>query len=189
MSGINLLPHREIKRREAQQRFIFFVVIFAVIGALIGFFGQQAMSMRIDSQQARNQIFRDDIARLEQSIAEISRIRTEIENLKQRKQVIEDLQSARTATVHLLNALAIDMPEGMFLKSISQRGARITLSGYSQTNSRVSQLMDGLDASPYLSNPSLVEIKRSAYKNRPVSEFVLNIDLVRQTTAVKGEAQ
>ena len=39
-------------------------------------------------------------------------------------------------TVHLLDELVKQMPEGVFLKAVTQRGTRIQLVGYAQSNAR-----------------------------------------------------
>ena len=97
--------------------------------------------------------------------------------LLSRKQVIEALQSFRTDTVQLFNEFAKQMPEGVFLKSIKQTGNGINVTGYAQSNARVSQLMRNLDASPALEKPVLVEIKAATFNKRGVSEFNLNVSI------------
>jgi type IV pilus assembly protein PilN len=74
------------------------------------------------------------------------------------------------------------MPEGVFLRSIKQTGPKINLVGYAQSNARVSTLMRNLDASPFLEQPALVEIKSGSLNNRRVSDFGLNIAITRAKT-------
>lgn len=177
MIRINLLPHREEKRARLKQQFTVFCVVAALVGALIGFVGYMIMQARIDNQDSRNRFLQTSISSLEEQIKLIENIKAEIERLQRHKGVIENLQSTRGAIVHLFNSLATDLPEGIFLTKVEQKGNTVTLTGYSQSNSRVSQLMEKLDASPYLSSPRVVEIKRALYKGRPVAQFSLRITL------------
>ena len=97
-----------------------------------------------------------------------------------RKQVIERLQSDRANSVHLLEQLVRQIPDGVYLKTVRQQGTRVNLVGYAQSNARVSTLMRNISSSPYLENPDLVEIKSSTVNNKRVAEFMLNLSLKRQ---------
>ena len=76
-----------------------------------------------------------------------------------RKKVVETLQSNRAEVVHLLDELARQLPDGVYLKTIKQAGNRVTINGFTQSQARVSTLMRNLEASPYLENANLIEIK------------------------------
>ncbi len=189
MIRINLLPHREQKRRDRRQQFYVGSVAMIVIGLLIGVAVHMFIAAQVDAQQRKNDFFRAEIAKLDVEIAEIRTLRQQIDSLLSRKQVIESLQGNRAEPVNLLNELARQMPEGVFLRSIRQAGSRVTLNGYAQSNSRVSHLMRNLDDSPYLAQPGLVEVKAATLNNRRVAEFTLNINLVRPSGEGGEEAK
>jgi type IV pilus assembly protein PilN len=71
------------------------------------------------------------------------------------------------------------MPEGVFLRSIAQKGMRVQLLGYAQSNARVSTLMRNIEASRWLGDPELIEVKAAALDKRRVSEFTLFVSLKR----------
>ena len=179
MIRINLLPHREEKRKQRRQQFYVWAVFMIVLGAAIGFAGHTYLAGIVSSQEARNAFLRTEISALDRQIAEIRTLRQQIENLLARKQVIESLQSNRAETVHLFNELVHRMPEGVRLNSLRQSGSQVTLVGYAQSNARVSHLMRNLDASPYLGDPRLVEVKSAVVNNRRLSEFTLIIRIQR----------
>ncbi len=178
MIRLNLLPHRIEKRRQRRQQFYLLAGAMVVLGALIGFSVHAVYDLRVERQEARNAFLKTEIARLDQDIAEIRRLREQIEALLARKQVIEALQSTRAETVHLFNELALSFPEGVYLKSIKQGGRRVTLAGFAQSNARVSHLMRNLDASAFLEQPVLIETKAATEENRRVSAFTLGIGIV-----------
>ncbi|AUL98860.1 PilN domain-containing protein [Pseudothauera hydrothermalis] len=177
MIRINLLPHREIKRKERRQQFYVVSGLMIVLGLAIAFAVHTVIGGFIERQDRKNQIFKTEIAKLDTEIAEIKRLREQIDALLARKRVIESLQSDRAQTVHVLNEMARQMPEGIYLKSIKQTARLITLVGYAQSNARVSHLMRALDESPYLTQPQLVEIKAATVDGRRVGEFTLNVTI------------
>ena len=180
MIRINLLPHREEKRKSRRQQFILFSAIAALGGLLVWFIGHSVIVGYVDGQDQKNAMLKEEIALLDKEISEIKGLREQAEALLSRKQVIESLQTNRTEPVHIFNELARQIPEGLYLKSLKQTGSRINITGYAQSNARVSNLMRNLDASPYLQNAELIEVKASVLNTRRVSEFNLNVTLERQ---------
>ena len=119
------------------------------------------------------------IDELEQMRNQENKLKDEIQALLARKQIIETLQADRAQTVHLLDELVKQMPEGVFLKSIIQKGMRVQLLGYAQSNARVSTLMRNIEASRWLGDPELIEVKAAPLDKRRVSEFTMFMSLKR----------
>ena len=178
---INLLPHRAERRTRARQHFFVLIGGTAVVGALVVGLMHTYYAEKIDNQQGRNQYLKTEIAKLDKEIAEINKLKDEIQSLLARKQIIETLQADRAQTVHLLDDLVKRMPEGVYLKSLSQRGLRINVTGYAQSNARVSTLMRNIEASPWLENPELVEVKAATVDKRRIAEFNMYLSLKRIT--------
>jgi type IV pilus assembly protein PilN len=179
MSRINLLPHREERRKRARQHFLVVAGGTAVIGVLIVGLMHTFYAAKIETQNDRNKFLKNEIVKLDKDIAEIKKLRDEIQALLARKQVIETLQADRAQTVHLLDELVRQMPEGVYLRSVTQRGLNVNLLGYAQSNARVSTLMRNIESSPWLERPVLVEVKASTVDKRRLSEFNLNLSLKR----------
>ena len=186
MNRINLLPHREERRKRARQHFFVVAGGTAVIGALVVIAMHGFYAARIETQTDRNRFLKSEIVKLDKDIAEIKKLRDEIQALLARKQVIETLQADRAQTVHLLDELVRQMPEGVYLKSVSQKGLRVNLVGYAQSNARVSTLMRNIEASPWLERPQLVEVKAANVDKKRVSEFNMFLSLKRVATEEKG---
>jgi type IV pilus assembly protein PilN len=81
--------------------------------------------------------------------------------------------------VHLLDQLVRQMPEGVYLKSVRQKGQGVNLVGYAQSNARVSTLMRNIESSPWLADPKLVEIKAVNVGKKRLSEFNMNLAVKR----------
>jgi type IV pilus assembly protein PilN len=96
-----------------------------------------------------------------------------------RKQIIENLQRDRGETVYLLSELVRQVPEGVYLKSLKQEGLKVSITGYAQSNARVSSLMRNLEASPWLEQPRLQEVKAVVLNGRRSNEFAMTFVLTR----------
>src|ERR671927_451981 len=173
MARINLLPHREERRKRARQHFFVVAGGTAGVGALVVVAMHGFYAAKVETQVARNRFLKSEIAKLDKEIAEINKLKEEIQALLARKQVIETLQADRAQTVHLLDELVKQMPEGVFLKQITQKGMKVQLVGYSQSNARVSTLMRNIEASRWLGDPELIEVKAALLDKRRVSEFTM----------------
>lgn len=178
---INLLPHREERRKRARTHFAVLAGLTAALGLVIVGAVHIFYAGQVSTQQDRNRFLKNEISKLDKDIAEIKKLKEEIQALLARKQVIETLQADRSQTVHLLDELVRQMPEGVYLKSVKQRGLQVALSGYAQSNARVSTLMRNIEASPWLEKPELIEIRAGTVDKRRVSEFNLNLSLKRPT--------
>jgi type IV pilus assembly protein PilN len=179
MSKINLLPHREERRKRARTHFAVLAGMTAALGVAIVAAVWLFYSGAISNQEDRNRFLKAEIAKLDKEIDEIKEVKDKIAALLARKQVIETLQTDRVQTVYLLDELVRQMPEGVFLKSVRQRGPNIDLIGYAQSNARVSTLMRNIESSPWLANPNLVEIKASTLGKMRISEFNMKLAMKR----------
>lgn len=177
MIRINLLPHREEARKQRRTQFYSLLGLVALLGGAVWFVGHLSIGQRIEAQESSNDFVKREIAVLDKEIAEIKRLQEQTQALLSRKQVIESLQSNRAETVHIFNELGKQVPEGVFIRSVKQSGARINLLGYAQSNARVSQLMRNLDASPIFEKPELVEIKAADFNRRRVGDFNLFVSI------------
>lgn len=98
-----------------------------------------------------------------------------------RKQIIEALQQDRAEPVYLLSELAKQMPSGVYLRTIKQEGQKVNITGFAQSNARVSALMRNVEASPWLEKPELLEIKATITDKRRLSEFSMIVFVKRAT--------
>ena len=179
MIRINLLPHREEKRKARRQQFYAFAGAAVAVGGLIVVLVNSVIGGYVSAQAEKNAFLKTEIAVLDKSIDEIKRLREQTDALLQRKRVIESLQGNRSEAVALFNELAKNVPEGVYIRKVTQQGAKVNLIGYAQSNARVSSLMRNLESSPLLERPTLIEIKGSTVDKRRVNEFNLDLFITR----------
>lgn len=187
MIRINLLPHREEKRKARRQQFYGLVGMISVLAGLIVFLVYSIISGYISAQEAKNDFLKKEIAVLDKQIDQIKRLREQTQALLARKQIIESLQRDRAEAVRLLSEMVKQMPEGVYIRSMKQDGVRISLSGYAQSNARVSTLMRNIESSPWLEKPQLIEIKAVTVDKRRLNEFSLNASLKREPAPDGGK--
>ncbi|SHN39167.1 PilN domain-containing protein [Rhizobacter sp. OV335] len=157
---INLLPHREEKRKRRKAAFFLGLALAAAAGlAAVGMW-YLVLQQMTENQVHRNDFLTSEIRKLEAQIKDIASLRAEIDALKARQKAVEDLQIDRNLPVHVLNELVKQTPEGVYFSSIKQEGQVLQLNGIAQTNERVSELLRNTsNNSEWLTKPELVEIK------------------------------
>jgi type IV pilus assembly protein PilN len=184
MIKINLLPHREERRKERKLAFLKMLAFSALAGAGIALGIGGYIGAQIASQDMRNQYIKTENTRLDAQIKEIATLKQEIEALKARQQAVEDLQSDRNQPVYLMDELVKQVPEGIYLRSFKQQGQRVVLNGHAQSNERVSELLRNLgNNSPWLERPDLIEIRSMAVgqgkDSKKVFDFTVNVGIKR----------
>ena len=184
MIRINLLPHREEKRKQKKAAFLALMALSAIIGAGVVLLVGGYNARRISIQNERNQTIKTAIVALDKKIAEIASLKTEIEALKARQQAVEDLQGDRNQPVYLMDELVKQTPTGVYLKSFKQDGQKVALNGYAQSQERVSEFLRNLaGVSPWLEKPDLIEVRSTNLGQgktaKKVVEFNLNVSIKR----------
>lgn len=184
MVRINLLPHREEKRKQRKAAFFQLLALSALVGLAIVVAIGGFIAAKISNQTQRNNFIKAENAKLDEQIKEIATLKQEIDSLRARQQAVEDLQSDRNQPVYLMDELVKQVPEGAYLRSFKQDGQRVVISGYAHSNERVSELLRNVsNNSPWLERPDLVEIRATAIgqgkESKKVFDFTINVGIKR----------
>lgn len=192
MIRINLLPHREAKRKQKQAAFAAMLVLGGLLGVAVVLLVGGWNASRIAIQEQRNAALSTENAELDKKIKDIATLKEEINALKSRQQAVEDLQGDRNQPVYLFDELVRQMPDGVYLKAFEQNGQRVVLAGYAQSQERVAELLRNLSGnSPWLERPDLTEVKAATLTQgklvRKVVEFTLAVAIKRARESEEGE--
>lgn len=184
MIRINLLPHREEKRKQRKTAFFAMLIVSALLGGLIVLGVGAVIANKISGQNQRNEFIKAENAKLDIQIQEIAALKQEIAALKARQQAVEDLQGDRNQPVYLMDELVKQIPEGVYLRSFKQDAQRVALLGVAQSNERVSELLRNLsNNSPWLERPDLIEIRSSSVGQgkdaKKIFDFSINVGIKR----------
>jgi type IV pilus assembly protein PilN len=163
--------------------------LVSILACLIAFAVYTVIDGYVEAQKAKNDFLKKEIASLDKQIDEIKRLRDQAQAMLARKQIIESLQRDRAEAVRLLSEVARQMPEGVYLNSLRQNGAKVTMVGYAQSNARVSTLMRNIEASQWLENPQLEVITATPRDRRKLNEFTLHATIKRAEAEKTEEAR
>lgn len=155
---INLLPWREAQRQRRSQRFFAALVLSALAGLGIGCAATWHYEQRILAQQERHRLIEARLAELDGEIRAVSRYEAQVATLERRIVLLQRLQAARPQTVHVFNALAATLEEGVHYASVAREDDLLRLTGLAEDNRRVADQLRALEASPVLDVPVLSEV-------------------------------
>ena len=177
MARINLLPWREEARRERQRQFLYSLLGTLVLGSILTLMVGLFFDQQINHQEARNQQIQVEINRLQLRIDRITELEKTRDRLISRKQVIESLQASRSLTVELLDRLAMSIPVGVTLITVTQQGQKLTLIGTSQSNARVSAYLQSLEGMELFVKPELQYVRAAKSPETRVESYEYAIQL------------
>ena len=186
---VNLLPHREERRKRRKAAFFAGLGLAAVLGAAVVGLWYLVVQQLTSAQQERNAFLAAEIAKLDTQIKDIASLKADIEALKARQKAVENLQTDRNVPVHVLNELVRQTPEGVYFTSVRQEGQVLTVSGIAQTNERVSELLRNTAYnSDWLARPELVEIKAATVQTasreqKRLFDFSMRLNVKRPADA------
>lgn len=184
MASINLLPWREKRRARRKKEFGLMMVgglLLTVV--LLGYWHWYNESL-INHQRDRNKFLEKEIAVLNKKIEEIQKLDKTRQQLVSRMKVVQNLQTSRPLVVHLFDEVVSTLPDGVYLTKLVQANNSVSLTGYAQSNARVSAYMRSIEASPWLSDPSLKIIEQKDKSEDSDATFQLDM---KQVVANKEE--
>jgi type IV pilus assembly protein PilN len=191
---INLLPHREERRKRKKVAFFAGLGVAAAAGLAIVGMWYVVVQQMTGVQQERNAFLATEIAKLELQIKDIATLKAEIESLKARQKAVEDLQINRNLPVHLLNELVKQTPEGVYFTGVKQDGQVLNVAGVAQTQERVSELLRNTAySSEWLERPELIEsratvVQAANREQKRLFDFTMRLNVKRPQDKVAAEA-
>jgi type IV pilus assembly protein PilN len=186
MPRINLLPHRERKRKERKLAFMVALVAAAGAGVVTSFAAYLMYGSMIEGQEHRNAQLRTEIKTLDKQIEEINDLESQKQKYIARMEIIEKLQRSRPEIVHVFDEIVRTLPEGVYLTAVKQTGKSLKFEGVAQSSTRVSSFMRNLDGSQWLRNPEL-QVVQTSKGTGPGSTFVLTAQEVPIPGADEGK--
>jgi type IV pilus assembly protein PilN len=182
---LNLLPWRELRRREQDRQLLTIAIGAWVLMVVIVFYAHIHVTGLIDAQNRRNDFLKQEIAKVEKQIKEVAELKKRRQDLIARMNVIQQLQADRTRVVRVFDELVRRVPEGVQLTTLTQSGgSNMALNGVAQSNARVSALMRNLSASNWFDDPKLDVINVKQKGGDRISEFAMKV----KNVAKKEEA-
>jgi type IV pilus assembly protein PilN len=205
MIRINLLPTRQVKKREAGKQIIaLFAVV--VIAALVGnYFWYDSRDQEMARNQERINQTKKRIADLEKVIGEVNNINKRKKEVEDKLKILDDLRKGRSGPVRMMDALATATPKKVWLKDFDESQGLVSLKGYALSHDDVAEMMRGLASmvwTPKGMGRLVEQQKRDAKTSRvellaqeggiedfpvaDVASFFQNIELKKATASEQG---
>jgi len=190
MARINLLPWREWERERKKKEFLGNLAAVLVAGAALVLLGGFYFDGKVEGQQARNAYLEQEIAVLDERIAEIAQLQKTRDELLARMRVIQELQGNRPVIVRVFDEMVRALAKGVHFNTLKMNSNRLSLEGVAESNNRISSLMRNLDSSEWFTSPNLRSIKEDPSNSdygMQASTFNLTFVQVNPNKPVEGE--
>lgn len=159
MANINLRPWREERRKQRSREVQGLMVATLIFAFVVAFGWVSYMDSQVSAQQARNDYLDQEIAKLDQRIAQIRDLQNRLDALLARVEVIQNLEAERTIIVRTFDQLVDAMPRDVYLRSFVLQGNNYRLSGQASSPANVSLFLDNLDeGAPLIGNLKLPDV-------------------------------
>jgi len=170
MIKINLLPYREIIRKEniITHAIISGITLSMVIVIIICV--EFIMVGKINAVKSEIAMVEKEIASNKVSIDEINKLKEEKEIYRKQFQIIENLKKGKEGPVRILDELASTIPEKIWLLSLKQSGNNLELVGVAVDNKLISKFMFNLKASSYFKKVDLIASEMKVHSTGKTKE-------------------
>lgn len=186
MADINLLPWRELKREREKKEFTTYLLIGIISAAFIVFGINWYANRLIENQTYNNSLLQDEINILKKQIEEIKELKKLRQALIARMTIVQNLQATRSMTVRMFDELVKILPDGVYLTNVERVANKVTLLGYAESNSNISQLMRNIENNRWIQNPELTEIKKTE-ESSVENQFKLSFLVITKSYGSKNE--
>ncbi len=177
MIEVNLLPLKEVQRKEIK-RFQTSVSVLLVILVLLLIFYLKWSAVQRERELDRGiSEVKAEIAKLDKVIKEIEEIKRKKELLRRRLDVAERLEKGRLVSAMLMNDLSHRLPEKLWLEKLEKKGSTVRVSGIALDEETIADFMISLKGSPYVKRVELGSIKRREVGGVSLREFSLTYEL------------
>lgn len=143
---INLLPVRQVKKREMGRQWLVAAVGALVLAVLLNGVWYWSRSAAADKKAG-------EVAQKQARIAELEKVIGEVNNINRRKKEVEDklnvlgnLRKSRSGPVRLLDALSDATPKKVWLKQFEEKDNSVKITGMAFSHEDVAEFMRGLDS-------------------------------------------
>jgi type IV pilus assembly protein PilN len=168
MIRINLLPVRQVKKRELGRQFLVVAIGFTVIALIGNWFWYNQLATQRDKNEEHIGETKRRISELEKVIGEVNNINKRRKEVEEKLAVLDKLRKGRTGPVRMLDALSTATPKKVSLVEFEEKAAAVTLKGKAASHEDVADFMRSLAAMVWTPKgmARVVERKRDAQSVR-----------------------
>jgi type IV pilus assembly protein PilN len=172
MIRINLLPFRTERKKENVRRQISLFLLSLGLVLIVLVYYNFSLSSKIGKLNKTITTTKTELNRYEEINKEIARIKQNLETLKKKMAVIDQLQSERYAPVKLLDMMTkVLITNRMWLVSLNDQEKTVTIKGIALDNKTVADFMVGLQNCGLFSEVSLKTVKHQEVQKSKLKGF------------------
>ena len=172
MIRINLLPFRTERKKENVRRQISLFLLSLILVLIVLVYYNFSLSSKIGKLNKTITTTKTELNRYEEINKEIARIKQNLETLKKKMAVIDQLQSERYAPVKLLDMMTkVLITNRMWLVSLNDQEKTVTINGIALDNKTVADFMVGLQNCGLFSEVSLKTVKHQEVQKSKLKGF------------------
>jgi type IV pilus assembly protein PilN len=175
MAYINLLPWRKEAQKAKQKEYFTILTAVGLSALALVFLVSQFYQIRIDGQNTRNQFLKNEIKLLDVRIGEIKTLNEKKAALKERIEVVEQLQRSRNVGTQVLNEIAKIVPSGVYLTRLEKQGNRLQMLGKSESNNHLANMIRAIERSTLFTDAVLESITTNEAKSKLLSDFKMRL--------------
>ena len=175
MIRINLLPTRKSRKKEAGRKQLAILAACVLVALAGNWLWYSNLDGALQEKKQAVAKLQSEIAQLDSIIGEITNIKKDQKDLEEKLAVLERLRKGRTGPVKMLDALAMLMPERVWIREMDEKGGALTLRGYAVTNEDLADLMREMKRNEFFSEPALK--RASQVENRDTGTRVIEFEL------------
>ena len=173
MIRINLLPAEEARLAETRRQELALgslVIAGAVLLFVIAHVWQQTRIASVNRELGR---FTQELLAIQQPYANVSKIEQQKRELREKLQVIGELEAKRMGPVRVLQDLAGATPDKLWVTDFSEVGGNVKISGFGVDEQTVADLIRRLAASQYFRGVDLEETSLVDEQGLKTKKFVV----------------
>ncbi len=174
MIRVNLLPTEDAQRAAGQRQELAvgsLVVALAVLLLVLAHGWQQLQIVNVDRKLAATN---KGIEAIQGSYVEISRMEQQKAELKEKLQVISELEARSSGPVRVLADVSAATPDRLWLTDFAESNGKITLTGFGVDEQTVAEFLRRLSASPYFKSVDLDETSEDEKSGLKDKKFVIS---------------
>jgi type IV pilus assembly protein PilN len=177
MITINLLPTKRKppkKITELQQQLVLGALILVLAGIGFWYFWTQ-LNSRIEMLQKDKAAAEARVREQDNMLKEVKTVEDERKKVADKIGVIEQLKKNQGSLVRLLDELSKALPQGVNLKSLSEKNNQVDIDGTAFTNNDIVRFVDNLKASPYFTDVFLQETVQGMQEGIEIYTYKLQV--------------
>ncbi len=156
MIRINLLPFREVRKKEniRRQLSIFLLSVVLLICAMIYFYIM--LNNKVEALEAQREGIKKELAKYRDTTKKLKEIKKKINEMRTKLEVIRTLERNKQGPVRLLDEIAMAVPKDkLWLNSLKETKGILVLEGTAMDNETVAFFMTALERQPHIKSVDL----------------------------------